>query len=173
MIDFQNSGLESQVYELIAKMCQLLHSNDFPKFETKQIEPNRWQCTLSIPGVKKRITGEGKTEVKAINTCAIGAVSFLKEEHEKEQYDPSIRRSIFGPNVMEYFGDYEFDKEYVYRLIDTDVLVDPNDELCNGLLRKYAIPDIRELIDDDEIIEAMSEIVSVRFLIKERKKNYC
>ena len=173
MIDFQNGGLESQVYELIAKMCKLLHSNNFPKFETKQIEPNKWHCTLSIPGVKRRVTGEGTTEVQAINVCAIGTAAMLEDEHHKEQFDPSIERSIFGPSVYEYFGGYDFNKEYLYRLIDTDIVIDPDDELCNKLIRDYATPDIQELMYEDETIETMSEIVSVRFLIKERKKNYC
>ncbi len=173
MIDFQCSGLEYQVYELIAKMCKLLHSNEFPKFETKQVEDNKWHCTISIPGIKSRVTGEGETEVGSINVCAMGMMLILDRECGEKKFDPSVERSIFGPSVFEYFEDHNFDKEYVYRLISTDITIDSKDELCNALLKKYATSKAEQLLFKNEIIESMSKEITVRILVKERKENYC
>ena len=71
MIDFQTGGLEHQVYELIAKMCDLACSDMFPRFQTSQIENGRWECKLSIPGVKSVSIGHGNSEVESINQCAL------------------------------------------------------------------------------------------------------
>ncbi len=172
MIDFQDGGLEHQVYELIAKMCTLACSDNFPHFETKLLEDGEWQCKLAIPGVKKASIGHGKTEVDSINICALGMLDILKREHDKDQYDPDIEENIFGDNISQFFN-VEFDKEYRYRLCETDILLDVNDEYAYRLLQNYASSTINDIKTDGEEIDCMSDIVTIRFLVKERKKNYC
>lgn len=173
MIDFQDDGLESQVYELIAKIRELKKTSDFPKFETKQLENGTWKCTLSIPGVKNRVSSEAGTEIQAINVCAMGMKLILERDYDKEQLDPTIKNSIFEPKIAECFGEYEYNKEYLYRMIETDFLIDSDDELTQRLLRKYGMDEIKKYMTDDEEVENMSDLVMLRFLIRERKKNYC
>ena len=173
MIDFQDDGLESQVYELIAKIRELKPYGDFPKFETKQLENGNWKCTLSIPGVKKRVSGEADTEVKSINICAMGMKLILERDYSKEQLDPTIKDSVFEPKIAEYFGEYEYNKEYLYRMIETDFMIDSDDELTKRLLTKYGMSEIEKYITQDEEIEDMADLVMLRFLVRERKKNYC
>ena len=173
MIDFQDDCLECQVFELIARIRKLSHSNQIPKFETKQVDANKWHCALSIPGIKNGVIGEGETEAQSINVCAFGTMLILDREYSKEQFDPSIERSIFGPSVFEYFKDYNFDKEYIYRIIKTDITIDSDDKLCNKLLNNYAVSNVEKFMTEEETIESMSKVVTVRLLVKERKENYC
>lgn len=169
MIDFQNGGLEHQVYELIAKMCDLACSDEFPHFQTTPIENGRWECKLSIPGVKKDSIGYGKTEVDSVNECALNMLAYLKMNHKNDDYDPDMEESIFRGNIEQFFGDIDYDYRYTYHLCETDILLDSNSYIADSLKRMIA----NKIEKDDSEIDAMSNIVTLRFLIKKEKKNYC
>ena len=172
MIDFQDDGLEHQVYELIAKMCDLACSDEFPRFMTRHTTNGRWECNLSIPGVKTDAISYGKTEVEAINNCALDMLRILETDHNMDRYNPDIEESIFKSKIEQFFDDVDYDKRYKYRLCETDILIKPHSELANTLLEKYAHKTINNLQNNGEEVESMSEIVTLRLLVKE-KKNYC
>ena len=168
MIDFQTGGLEHQVYELIAKMCDLACSDMFPRFQTSQIENGRWECKLSIPGVKSVSIGHGNSEVESINQCALKMLMILKVNHPNDDFDPVEEDNLFRSNIEQFFGDVDYDSKYNYHLCETDVLLDSDDYVAHSLER---IGSFR--IEDEEEIDRMSEIVTIRFLIKTKKNNYC
>lgn len=173
MIDFQSSGLSHQVYKLITRMCDLACSDEFPNFVTKQLDDDKWKCELTIPGVSKVAYGYDETEVGSINKCANLMIYYLDKNHDKNQYDPNYEDSIFLGNIEQFFGDVEYDKEYKYHLCESDILIDNDDEHIKGLLKNYAAPIIRKLNRDDEEIDQMSQIVTIRFLVKKKKSHYC
>lgn len=173
MIDFQSGGLEHQVYEIITKMCDLGCSNEFPHFETKQIENSRWECKLMIPGVKRQAVATGKTEVESINQCALCMKFILKHYHDKDQYDPEIDESIFRGNIEQFFRDIDYNKEYRYHLCETDILLNSHTKTTFNLLEIYAHDTVDRIHEDGEEIDQMSEIVTIRFLVKKKKENYC
>lgn len=169
MIDFQNGGLEHQVYELISKMCNLCYSDDFPHFLTKQLENDKWECTLSIQGVKTVAFGKGRSEVEAINKCASCMIGILKSNHDKNQLDPEFDDSVFKNNIEQFFGDIDYDKEYIYRLCETDILLDLNTSVTKEILNKSAKNLLTRLKDEGEDVDQISEIVTMRFLVKKKK----
>lgn len=172
MIDFQNGGLESQVFELISKMCDFLKSDDFPHFVTSQTEDGKWKCELNIPGVKQVAVAYYESEVGSINKCASKMLYILKKYHNKNQYYPEYEDSVFLDNIEEYFGDVEFDKQYTYYPYFCDILVEPRSEL-GSMLHQYAYEKLMKIEDDGGEVETMSDIVSLAFLIKNKKSNYC
>lgn len=173
MIDFQNGGLEHQVYELIVKMCDLGCSDEFPKFTTKQLENRKWECILTIPGVKTTSSACGSTEVESINQCALKMLFILKRDHDKDQLDPDIKENIFRGNIEQFFGNINYDSAFRYRLCETDILINPHAITTFKLLENYAADTIKRLHEQGEEIDQMSQIVSIRFLVKQKKKEYC
>ena len=172
MIDFQSGGLKHQVYELIAKMCDLGCSDEFPHFQTKQLEDEKWECELSIPGVKQTSVGCGNTEVESINNCASQMMFILKTDYPNDDYDPEMEDNIFCGNIDQFFGDVDYDEQYKYHLCETDILINKYDDLSNVLLRR-ASRTIEKIENNNEEIESMSEIVTIRLLVKQKKTNYC
>ena len=173
MIDFQNGGLEHQVYELIAKMCDLGFSDNFPHFSTRELENGEWECTLAIPGVKRKAVACGKTEVESINYCALCMKTILKRDHNKDDLDPDIDNSIFAGNIEQFFGDVEYNHEYKYHLVETDILINQNDEYTFKLLKHYIGDTIDKIKTNDEEVDDISDIVTIRLLVKKKKYNYC
>lgn len=171
MIDFQNGGLEHQVFELISKMCDLSCSDEFPHFVTNEQESGMWECKLSIPGVKATAIAHGKTEVEAINQCALCMRFILKKDHNKDQLDPDVEDSIFAGNIEQFFGDINYDRQYRYHLCETDLLLDST--LSTKLFNNYGNDTLRRINEDGEEIDQVSEIITIRLLVKEKKKNYC
>ena len=169
VIDFQDGGLKSQVFKLIVKMCELACTDDFPYFQTSSLENGRWECKLSIPGVKMTSVGYGETEVESVNDCALKMLTYLKMNHEHDDYDPDIEESIFRGNIEQFFGDIDYDYRYTYHLYETDILLDGHSYVTDSLKRMIA----NKIEKDGDEIEAMSNIVTLRFLIKTEKKNYC
>ena len=170
MIDFQNSGLEYEVYLLITKMCDLAKSDSFPKFKTTKITDGEWKCELSIPGVKDKAIAYQKDEVSAINRCASNMLYILETQHKNGEYDPDIYDSYFRENIEEFFGNLEYDCKYLYYMMDCDVLVRPDEQLA-FLLRERASESIDNVKDQGDEVIQMCDIVSLRFLVRHIKKN--
>ena len=173
MIDFQNDGLEHQVFKLISKMCDLYCSNEFPHFQTRKLDNNKWECTLEIRGTKQKVTSIGNSEVTAINKCASIMLDVLEKYHDKDQYDPDIPDSVFRDNIEQFFDDVKYDSGYLYHLYETDILLNPNDIHTYNRLKDYAKESMRNIYERGEEVDLMSDIVTIRFLIKEKKKRYC
>ena len=173
MIDFQNDGLEYQVYALIAKMCELGCSDEFPKFITNKLDNGKWECTLSIPGVKKEAIGIGSSEVDAINKCALKMRFILSTEYDKDQYDPDIDDSLFQGNIEQFFGDVDYNHAYRYHLCETDIRIREYDEYAKKLLKSYLRNTIEHIKRNGEEITDMSDIVTVRLLVRKKKQNCC
>ncbi len=174
MIDFQDSGLESQVYVLIAKMCDLTMSDDFPKFQTKKLpKKGLWECTLAIPGVEKTAFGRGKTEVESINLCAIAMLKLLKNNYKNNEYNPCDEKSVFCGDIEQFFGDVDYDSGYNYYLHRTDILLTKgrDDNLRRALMKK-AIKNSIPYLEKNSEVDMMCDIVTLRFLIRNRKKRY-
>ena len=171
MIDFQDSGLEHQVYELIAEMCNLTCSDSFPRFETKLLENDIWECKLAIPGVKRVAVAKGLSEVDSINACATNMLGILRTEHDKNQYDPEIEENIFEQNIQQFFS-VKYDNRYRYHLCQADILLDQNDNFAYRLLKSYASKTVDGIMEEGGEIDSMSDIVTIRFLVKEQKKDY-
>ena len=173
MIDFQNGGLESQVYELIAKMCDLTMSDDFPKFQTKQLRDGLWECSLNILGVKNTAFGRGETEVKSINNCAHSMLQILKSKHKNDEYDPDIEESVFREHIEQYFGNIKYNPEYNYYVNISDILLcEGRDDYIRNILMKYAVENLRPCIEQGHEVDMMCDIVTLKFLIRRRKNNY-
>ena len=171
MIDFQNGGLESQVFEVIAKLCYLNGSDEFPHFKTTQYKDGKWKCEINVPGIKFPTTGFGKMEVDAINRCAAVLLHHLKTYHSKDQFDPDCEDSIFRGNIEQFFNKDKYDPEYRYHLCETDLIIDS--KFVNELLLKNGGLTLRHIAQEGEEIDLTSDIVTIRLLLKERKKNYC
>ena len=172
-IDFQDGGLESQVYELIYRMTVLCKSDSFPHFDTKQLEDKSWECILSIPGVKQLVKAKGETEVASINRCASNMLFILNNNYNKNQYDPDITDSVFKKDIEEYFGDIKYNNEYNYHLFGCDILIDPKDHCLIDALNDYAYDNLSQFNEDGEEIDRISEIVTLRYLVKKKKSNLC
>ena len=172
MVDFQNGGLDIQVYELILKMCDLCCSEEFPRFKTEEIK-NGWKCILSIPGVKEDSVAYGSTEAQAINRCASGMLFILKKYHENDEHYTEFEDSVFKDRIEEYFGSRKYDFAYRYRLSICDILLDSDDTNTKTILQKYASSSLDSIKESGSEIEDMSEIVTLRFLVKQKKKFFC
>lgn len=170
MIDFQNGGLEAQVYEAIAKLCYLNGSDEFPRFITSQYKDGKWKCEINVPGINFPTSGYGKTEVEAINRCAAVLLYHLKKNHNKDQFDPEYEDSIFRGNIEQFFNKENYDPKYRYHLCETDLLIDSN--VTYKLLLENGSHTLKRLSSEEDI-DSVSEIVTIRLLIKEKKKNFC
>ena len=173
MIDFQNGGLESEVYTLISKMCEITESDDFPKFLTTQEESGRWKCPLEIPGVKNTALGYGETEAKSINACAYKMLLILEKYHQNNEYDPDIEESLFKDRIEVYFGDIKYSKEYNYYIYSCGL--DFDDQYgyqIKDLLMRYVEDNLDRVKADGGEVVKMSDLVDLRFLVRRRKKNY-
>ena len=111
-----------------------------------------------------------KTEVESINRCATCMLFILKRDHNKNQYDPSDEDSVFYGNISEFFGNVDYDLDYRYHLCETDVLIDSSDLSAFKMLEGYADETIEKIKECNEEIDSMSEIVTIRLLVKERKE---
>ena len=169
MIDFQNDGLESQVFELISRMCDLYQSDEFPHFKLSKTETNRWQCELAIDGIEKPVIAYGDTEVAAINRCASKMLYILEHDHSKGQYDPDSGDNPFLDQIEIYFHGVELNRDYIYYPFHIDITVNPDSELAKGLT-KCAQDSLRRSMEKNEFVDRMSSTVTVRFLIKRKKK---
>ena len=177
MIDFQNSELTCEVFELIAKTSELMKKDTieegFPKFKTRKTFNDRWECEFNIPGMKKPGFGEADSEVCEINRCAENTLYLLRKNHDKGQYDPDIEESVFRDNIEEFFGDVDYNHDYQYRLVCSDILLSNNDVILVDLLKQKAKKTIQKIKDSGEEVDRMCDIVSLRFLIKKKKQNRC
>lgn len=169
MIDFQDKELCRYVYELLIKIQDLYCSDDVPRFHTKQIENGGWECSLQILGVKENVIAYGKTEVESVNNCAYKMKNILERDHPDDDFDPDVENSIFRGNIEQFFDEINYDPHYKYHLYETDVLLDTDD---------YVAVTLRRMIEDgfkecDGEIDKMSDIATLRFLVKKKKDNYC
>ena len=169
MIDFQNDGLEHQVYELISRMCDLTCSDEFPKFETKEL-PKKWECRLKIPGVVTSGVGYGNNEVEAINNCALNMLMILNTNHDKNQFDPNVPDSVFRNNIEQFFGDVDYDKRYRYYLCETDIRIDYQTEME---LDRFAKDVVDKINSNSAYVDMMSDIVTIRYLVKTKRDHCC
>ena len=173
MIDFENDGLEWQVYELIAKLCDLASSDEFEHFQRKQIENGKWECRLTIPGVKRSAFGSGSTEVESINECALDMLMLLKREHNQDDYDPDFEESIFSQKIDTYFDGVMYNSEYKYHLCQADIRISEETIKNAKILEKYGQDIVEKIEECGDEIDQISQIVTVRLLVKKRKNNYC
>ena len=97
----------------------------------------------------------------------------LEKYHDKDQYDPDIPDSVFRDNIEQFFDDVKYDSGYLYHLYETDILLNPNDIHTYNRLKDYAKESMRNIYERGEEVDLMSDIVTIRFLIKEKKKRYC
>lgn len=170
MIDFQNNGLESQVFEAIAKLCNLNGSDEFPHFQTTQYKNGKWKCEIKVPGIEFPTSGFGRTEVESINRCAAVLLYHLKKIHDKDQFNPEFEDSIFRGNIEQFFTKKKYDTRYRYHLCETDILLEP-DKVYKMFLENGSRT-LQTMARDEEEIDSVSEIVTIRLLVKTKKKNF-
>ena len=169
MIDFQNGGLEWQVFEVISRTYKLVKSDDIPHFEAKKIEDGKWECFYEIPGIKKAHAIQD-SEVASINRCASNMLSILDQLDKRGIYDPDIEESVFKDGIELYFGDIDYDHKYNYYLFTGDISLD---EAGKTFIKRYSQKYYDMFIERGEAIDKMCDIITVRYLIKQKKKNYC
>ena len=87
MVDFQDNGLSSQVYELIYKMHEFIGEDELPKFVTTHFPDGTWKTELTVPGVIIPASGYGDTEIESINKCATYMLFSLDKKLNKKQKD--------------------------------------------------------------------------------------
>ena len=136
MIDFQNSGLEWQVFEVISRTYELVKSEDIPHFETNKLDNGKWKCTLKIPGIESAHSIQN-TEVAAINRCASNMLHILDCLDKRGLYDPEVEESVFKEEIESYFGEVDYDSEYNYYLFSGDILFKENDEYAKKFIKSY------------------------------------
>ena len=174
MVDFQYSRLDVDVYRLIATMCDLVCSNDFPHFITNELENEQWQCSLSIPELNKKAVAIGNTEVEAINRCATNMLFILdKNLNNPDEFDPDDEDTLIFNNVEGYFGDKDLNNLYKYHMYETDILLDTNNESILELLKSKADDVIKHIDRSEEEFDQISEIVTIRVLARTKKDYYC
>lgn len=170
MIDFQNGGLESQVYKLILKMCDLTMSDEFPHFKTKRIKDDMWECSLEIPGVDVIANAKQKTEVAAINRCASNMLHILSCLDENGLYDPKKEESVFKDRIEERFGDISYDPKYFYYLCTEEIPINQQNKDIKKIVDSHTF-DI-ECKTGDIVNKTNSQLV-VDYLMKRKKKGWC
>ena len=163
MVDFQNGGLEPQVYELILKMCDMMESDEFPKFDTKQLSKNLWEARLTIPGISETAVAIESSEVGAINRCASNMLHILECTDETGIYDPKKGESFYLDRIERIFGEVEYDPNYLYYLSITEI---PSDMLG----KKMA--EISSNFGDD-IVECADTKVVINYLMKRKRRMQC
>ena len=166
MIDFQKSGLERQVYEVITRMCDLVKTDEFPKFKTKKQKSGRWDCTLTIPGIETAVAKEQETEVAAINRCASNMLHILNSLDKRGLYDPNYEESVFKDDIEFFFGDLEYDPNYHYYLSTCDINLTAKDEGMKNMIKSYSTKYFDKCIEHGEEIDKICDIVTVRYLVK-------
>lgn len=163
MVDFQNDGLESQVYELILKMCDMMQSDEFPHFETKQLSKKLWECKLHIPGISETAVAIQPSEVEAINRCASNMLHILECTNETGVYDPEKGESFYLNRIEQIFGEVDYDPNYLYYLTVTEIPSDILGEKMAEISSNFG----------DDIVECADTKVVVSYLMKRKRRMYC
>ena len=172
MIDFQKGGLEWQVFEAISKTYELVKSDDIPHFETKKLDDGKWECTLKIPGIEIARSIQD-SEVVAINRCASNMLHILDCLDKRGIYDPENEESVFREDIESYFGEVDYDPEYNYYLFTGDILFKEDDEYAKKFIKSYSRKYYGEISEQGDEIDRICDFITVRYLVKQKKKNYC
>ena len=171
MVDFQEGGLRSSVYRLLANLSHIVLLEDMPKFKTSLVDDKEWKCELTLPGVAQTAIGWGDNEADAISGCAERMLEMLAKFYDKNQFDPNDRESIFQDNIEYWFGNIKYDKQYRYYVSHCDVLVREKDEDIRKFLLGTAVKDWGKDFDEEDELVDMSSIVSLKLLMRQRIKN--
>lgn len=163
MVDFQNSGLEHQVYELILKMCDMMESDEFPKFDTKQLGKSLWEARLTIPGISETAVAIESSEVGAINRCASNMLHILECTDETGIYDPKKGESFYLNQIERIFGNVDYDPEYFYYLAIHEI---PSDILGEEIAK------IHQTFGEDIVDQADTKVV-INYLMKRKRRMQC
>lgn len=163
MVDFQNGGLEPQVYELILKMCDMMESDEFPKFDTKQLSKNLWEARLTIPGISETAVAIEESEAKAINRCASNMLYILKCTDETGTYDPKMGESFYLNRIEQIFGEVDYDPNYLYYLSVIEIPSDMLGEKMAEISKNFG----------DDIVECADTKVVVSYLMKRKRRMQC
>ena len=163
MVDFQNGGLEPQVYELILKMCDMMESDEFPKFDTKQLSKNLWEARLTIPGISETAVAIEESEAKAINRCASNMLHILECSDEIGIYDPKNEESFYLNRIEQIFGEVDYDPNYLYYLSVTEIPSDMLGEKMAEISKNFG----------DDIVECADTKVVVSYLMKRKRRMQC
>lgn len=173
MIDFQKGGLEPQVYELLLKAGQLCGGVDIPLFVRKKQDDGKWSCKFEIPGILPATSKDQKTEVAAINRCASNMLHILNNLDSRGIYDPKDEESVFKEEIESVFGNIDYNPEYFYHLLTGSILLGPDEGYMKQKIAELS-QDLTDVLEEhDEEIDKICNIITVKYLVKQKKKNYC
>ncbi len=91
-------------------------------------------------------------------------------EQNNEEGNSNIKKDLYCPDCESYFGDIQCDPNYSYRYCDSDIVV-PHQDVLRNAINTYAKNIIKETQDAGEELDQISEIVTIRFLVKKKKIN--
>lgn len=174
MIDFQNKELKSDVFSLFSKFELLFGKEKRPLFITKQSDDGTWSCSLDIPNFET-VTVEGlASEVKAVNKCAREThLALYRYQDDDDTYYPGFDTSSAKDSIEAFFDDIDYNKEYTYQLCSEVVDLKSAKRSLKERLVDLLLIDEDTLAEQGKELYRISDYVSVMYLIRKKKKNYC
>lgn len=174
MIDFQNRDIKLDVFRVFTRFELLFGNKVRPIFITKQTEDKKWSCSLELPDLET-VSVEGfETEIKAINQCAKDTHRVLNRyEDDDEIYYPGFEKSNAKEAIEAFFDEVEYSNEYTYQLCSEMIDLSNARKSFKSKLFDMLLVDDEFLAREGKEIYKISDYVSVTYLIRKKKKNYC
>ena len=172
-IDFQNNNLDPQVYEVLFRTSNMMKLSRRPSFITKEINDHRWECRFEIPGIEPAISLDQASEIESINRCASNMLNIINKLDPRGLYNPETKGSYLEDEIKSCFGDIRFNPEYYYYLFTGDIVLSNSDKYLKNMLELRSKEYYEDFKSRGEEIDIISNIITVKYLIKEKKKNYC
>lgn len=158
---------DEDLLRLITKLYSYGYKSILPRFKISKSEDGIFTSELNLPGIKKAALGIDKDITCSLINCVHKMIMLLEEKNNRKNKN-TIEKDYYCEDCEDYFGDIECDPNYTYRYCSGDVFI-PHQDILRKLLNHYAEGTVKAINNDDEEIDKISEIVTVRLLLKKRK----
>lgn len=158
---------DEELLRLIIKLHSYGYKSILPRFKISKSDDGCFTSELKLPGIKRLAVGIEKDVTSSLIKCANQMIVFLEEKHNQNRKS-EIEKDYYCENCEDYFCNIECDPNYTYRYCSGDVWI-PHQDVLHKLLKHYAGDMVKEINDDGEEIEQISEIITVRLLLKKKR----
>lgn len=157
--------------ERLLRLIIILYSYGYktilPRFKISKSDDGNFTSELNLPGIKKPAVGVGKDITSSLINCVNKMIVLLEEKNNRNN-KTTVEKDCYCEKCADYFGDIKYDPNYTYRYCSGDVLI-PHQDILHKLLDYYAEDMVKTINNNDEKIDKISEIVTVRLLLKKSK----